>query len=374
MLEVDLKEFGAGIAKLISKGNLNRAETKAMFDQLMVNTQPDLQQGAFLAALTAKGETAAEIAGAWEAIYEGDTVKVVPQTPEPVIENSGTGMDSFKTFNVSTAAAIIGAAGGNYMARHGARALTSSCGTIDVVEALGVDVECEVEVVKRSIECVGIGIFNGMSAKTHPQALFRILSQIRFGTTLNISASLANPAMPRRGVRGVYARDLVLPVVEVMKEIGYQKALVIHGSNGYGKGMDEISIFGETFIAELNGQNIHSYSITPEIFGSNGAEEAEVYPLGDSRAEAIRLIEILSGKRQGADYQMVCANAAPIFYVSGQSKNLKEGYGLSESIIRSGRALEKLREWVRAQNSDSRTALQKFESLVNTTQLSLTKY
>lgn len=363
-MEDNLKEFGAGIARLISKGNLSREETRAMFDQLMANTQPDLQQGAFLAALTAKGETAAEIAGAWEAIYEGDTVKVTPQTPTPVIENSGTGMDSLKTFNVSTAAAIIAAAGGNYMARHGARALTSTCGTIDVVEALGVDVECDVEIVKRSIETAGIGIFNGMSGKTHPQALFRILSQIRFGTTLNVSASLANPALPRLGARGVYARDLVLPVAEVMREIGCRKALVFHGSNGCGKGMDEISIFGETYIAELDVSGIRTYTITPDCFGITEAEETEVYPLNDRRAEAGRLIEILSGKRFGSDYKMVCANASPIFYLSGQVENLQAGYLLAEDIIRSGRAVEKLKEWVKAQNSDAVTGLLKLEELM----------
>lgn len=363
-MDNDLKEFGTGIARLLSKKNLSREETKGMFDQLMKNAQPELQQGAFLAALTAKGETAAEIAGAWEAIYEGDTVKVTPKTPRPLIDNCGTGMDSLNTFNVSTAAAVIGAAGGNFMARHGARALTSSCGTIDVIEALGVDVECDVEIVNRSIERAGIGIFNGMSAKTHPQALFRILSQIRFGTTLNISASLANPALPCLGVRGVYARELVLPVAEVMREIGYGRALVFHGSNGCGKGMDEISIFGETYFAELDSSEIRTYSIMPDNFGVLDADETKIHPFGTSRAEAVRLLEILSGRRDGADYQMVCVNAAPIFYITGQVKNLRDGYHMAVDLIKTGRAVEKLKEWVLAQNEDSDAGLRKLEELL----------
>ncbi len=188
-----LKVFGNQIAALIEGKDLSREEAKDMFRQVLLNEQPDLQQGAFLAALTAKGETAEEIASAWESIYELDTTKVTPDVLQPVVENCGTGMDALKTFNISTAAAVVAAAGGVYMAKHGARALTSTCGVVDILEAVGVDVECDVDIVKRSIEEAGIGIFNGMSPKVHPQALFRILSQIRFGTTLNIAGSLANP-------------------------------------------------------------------------------------------------------------------------------------------------------------------------------------
>jgi anthranilate phosphoribosyltransferase len=368
-LKDNLKDFGAGVAMLISKGNLTRQETKEMFDQLMANTQPDLQQGAFLAALTAKGETAEEIAGAWQSIYEGDTVRVSLKTPRPIIDNSGTGMDSLKTFNVSTAAAVIAAAGGNYMARHGARALTSTCGTIDICEALGVDVECDIDVVKQSIEATGIGVFNGMSAKVHPQALFRILSQIRFGTTLNISASLSNPALPRHGVRGVYTRSLVEPVARVMREIGYKRALVFHGSNGCGRGMDEVSIFGETYVAELlDTSEIVTYTITPEVFGVDSAPESDVYPLQDRQAEARRLVEILAGIRTTSDYQMVCANAAPIFCVGGQVNDIAQGYRLAQDIVLSGKAIKKLRDWVASQNTEPESGLGRLDEIISSIQ------
>ena len=142
------------------------------FHPILLNEQPDLQQGAFLAAITAKGPTPEEIAGIWEAIYEVDTVKVRPEVSGPLVENCGTGMDSIKTFNVSTAAALVAASDGVFIARHGARAITSRCGTVDLLESLGIDMECDAAVVKRSIEKAGIGIFNGMSQKVHPQALF----------------------------------------------------------------------------------------------------------------------------------------------------------------------------------------------------------
>lgn len=360
-----LKIFGSKIAELISGKNLSREEAKEMFRQVLLNEQPDLQQGAFLAALTAKGETAEEIAGAWETIYELDTVKVSPAVPGPLVENCGTGMDLLKTFNISTAAAIIAAAGGVYMAKHGAKALTSTCGAVDILEALGVDVECDIEIVKSSIERAGIGIFNGMSPKVHPQALFRILSQIRFGTTLNIAGSLANPALPHYGVRGVYSRDLVEPVARVMREIGYTKAMVVHGLNGDGLGMDEVSSLGETIIAELSESGeITTYTISPEEIGIQRASKHAVSPSRDRKEEALAFLRILTGRDQGPKNDITCLNAAPVFYLTGQAKDLREGLIQAKEIIESGHAIIKLREWVTAQNSDPQSGLGKLERLL----------
>jgi anthranilate phosphoribosyltransferase len=360
---MEKKQFGAKISQLISKVSLTRQETRAMFDELMTNSQPDLQQGAFLAALTSKGETAEEMAGAWEAIYEMDTVKAHPITTRPLIENSGTGMDSFKTFNVSTGAALVSAAAGNFIARHGARALSSRCGTIDLVEALGVDVECPAEIVKKSIEECGIGIFNGMSAQIHPQALFRILSQIHFGSTLNISASLANPSLPRYGARGVFARGMVLPVAELMKEIGYIRALVFHGSNGNGKGMDEVSVLGETYFAEIKDGRITTFTMTPADFGLAEADEKELVP-GTLETEATSMVLLLAGRLGGAREDMVAVNAAPILYLGGQVKTLAEGYEAAKKIISSGSPLEKLKQWVACQNRDSKSGCAKLDTVI----------
>ena len=201
------RAFGAIITRLIQNDNLTRTEARDAFTTVLNNQTTDMQQGAFLAALTAKGETRQEVAGAWEAIYDLDTTKVHIDDNLKLAENSGTGMDTFKTFNISTAASIIAASGGIRMARHGARAITTVCGTVDVAEALGVDIECDADVVAESIEKVGIGLFNGMSPRTHPKALGRILSKTFFGTTLNIAASLANPVLPKMGLRGVYAKE-----------------------------------------------------------------------------------------------------------------------------------------------------------------------
>ena len=364
MLQNELKAFADKIMRLLNKEDLTREETKEMFCRVLRNQQPDLQQGAFLAALTAKGESPEEIAGAWEAIYEVDTVRITPDVPQPLVENSGTGMDSFKTFNISTAAAIVAAAGGVYLAKHGARAITSTCGAVDILEEVGIDVECDAEVVKRSIERAGIGIFNGMSTNVHPRALFRILSQIRFGTVLNIAGSLANPALPRYGVRGVHSRRLVEPVAGVMKEIGYVKALVFHGSTGNGaRGMDEISTLGDTFIADLNtGGRITTYTVNPEDFDIKRPHEEVLRPNLDRKQEALAFISLLAGRDHGPRYDIVCLNAAPIFYLTGHARNLAEGFARAVAAIESGCALAKLREWVVAQNQVPTTGVRKIRS------------
>jgi anthranilate phosphoribosyltransferase len=147
-----------------------------------------------------------EVAGAWEAIRDVDTIPVHLDVSTAVMDNCGTGRDHLKTFNISTAASVMAAAGGVTVARHGARAITSRCGTVDVAEALGVDVEGGVEIAKRSVEGCGLGLFNGTSRAVHPRGLFRILPQIRLGTTLHLAGSLASPAQATLGVGGLQRR------------------------------------------------------------------------------------------------------------------------------------------------------------------------
>jgi len=361
------KEFVVGLTKLINKENLTRKEAKNMFCRILNNEETDMHQGAFLSALAAKGETELEIAAAWEAIYELDTVKVSPNVDSPLLDNCGTGMDSIKTFNISTAASIIAAAVGVNMAKHGARAITSKCGTIDVLEELGIDVECDPELVKQSIEKTGIGIFNGMSPKVHPRALSRILSQISFGSILNISASLANPALPKYGVRGVYSKALLESAPKVMREIGYKKALVVHGLSEDGlEGMDEASTLNKTLIAELQEDgSINNYSFYPEDFGIKRARREDLMPFGSKRESALGLIKILKGEDNGPKADIVCLNSALVLYLANVSKNIEEGYQTSKEIIASGQGINKLREWVYYQNSDRKIGLEKLQALLS---------
>ena len=352
--EQDIKAFGANVQRLINKENLSREETYSMFCQLLGNEQPDLQQGAFLAALVSKGETIAEIAGAWQAIVDKDTVMVSLDSTGPIIENSGTGMDSLKTFNVSSAAAIVAAACGAKIARHGARALTSFCGTVDILEAVGLDVECDVHIVERSIQEVGIGLFNGMSAKIHPFGLGRILSQIRFGTTLNIATSLANPARPTHGLRGVYAESLLKPVAEVMASIGYQRGLVVHGKvDGQKGGIDELSVCGPSIVCEFsdNGES-KEYVLRPEDLGMETVPFAEIAATGDLTKERRRFLGVLAGTGEQSCIGFTCLNAGATLYVGGHAGSITEGIGLASAAIADGSALAKLKGWVAVQNID----------------------
>jgi anthranilate phosphoribosyltransferase len=363
--ETSLRDFGRTIQKLIEKQNLSRRACHAMFRQLLESSQPDLHQGAFLAALAAKGETSEEIAGAWEAIVELDTCNIEIDLARPLVENSGTGMDALKTFNVSTAAAVVAAAGGVRMARHGARALTSMCGTVDLLDELGINVECSVQQVGRSIALTDIGIFNGMSARVHPNALFRVLSQIRFGSTLNIAASLASPCRPTHGLRGVYAEPVIDKVTEIMQAIGYRRAMVVHGYDADGrKGMDEISTIGATAVQEFFPDGTRqSYRLVPEDMGLKQSSYAAVAALGDLRAEAVRFMRVISGIGHPACIDLVCANAGALLYIAGQAPDLPSGVSAGKKLINSGRAFKKLCQWITVQCDDQGIGLRRFTDI-----------
>ena len=360
-----IAHFGHGIQRLIQGENLSFEETYHMFRQVLENSQPDLQQGAFLAALVSKGETPEEIAGAWKAIDEIDTVHTEGDLPDMLFENSGTGMDRLKTFNVSSASAIVAAACGVPIARHGARALTSKCGTVDILEALGVDVECEVSVVEQSIRETGIGLFNGMSPHVHPGALGRILSQIRFGSTLNIAASLANPARPTLGLRGVYSDSVVPGVVEVMQKIGYKKGMVVYGTDsGSGLGMDEISPCGETLIHEFSEDGVKKYSFMPEDAGIKTFKFDEIAFSGTIAEESKKFLSVLSGNGHEGCVSFVCLNAGAILYLAGKCNSLKEGAQMSRDAISSDMAINKLRHWVSVQTKNKTSGHELLDSLL----------
>lgn len=346
-----IADFGRAVQRLIEGEDLDGEETYQMFKQVLENAQPELQQGAFLAALKAKGETADEIYGAWKAIDELDTIHTQGDLPGGLFDNSGTGMDRLKTFNVSSASAIVTAACGVPMARHGARALTSKCGTVDMLESLGIDVECEVGLVENSIREAGIGLFNGMSPNVHPGALGRILSQIRFGSTLNIAASLANPARPALGLRGVYSGSVMDNVVEVMQKIGYKKGMVVHGfDNDSGMGMDEISPCGQTVIHEFSEDEVKKQTFVPEHAGIKTVKFSEIAFSGSIEEESRKFLSVLSGKGNESCVNFVCLNAGAILYLADKCKSIKDGVQMSRDAISSGMAINKLDQWVSVQS------------------------
>lgn len=359
------REFGFAVNQLLEGKDFDRQEMYHLFYRLLADEETAMHQGAFLAALRSKGETADEIAAIWQCIYDLDTVKVTPAVEGPLMENSGTGMDQIKTFNVSTAAAIVAAAEGIPMARHGSRAITSSCGTIDMVESLGVDVEADPEQVKNSIEEAGIGIFNGGSAKVHPRALGRILSQISFGTVLNIAASLANPSSPSYGVRGVYSPAMLEPVAKLMGEIGFKRAVVVHGLQGDGSpGLDEAGTIGETLYAELKEDgSIEQGSFFPEDLHIARAVPGDIAPLANREEESLRLVSLLHGKMEGPALDIACLNAGLILYVGGKAKHIVAGYERARESFAAGRPFKKLEQWIASQNRDAERGMSRLHQL-----------
>jgi anthranilate phosphoribosyltransferase len=341
------------VAKLTRGENLTREEARECWRQICEEEQSDLQQGGFIGALKAKGETPEEVAGTFEALYEYDTLKVDVDTPEPLIDNCGTGADTLKTFNISTGAAIVGAACGLYVVRHAARAISSNSGAIDVVEALGVNVEQAPELPKQSIEKAGICAWNAFLPSVHPKTLARVLSQIRFGSAINLVGPLLNPTMPTYKVMGVPTPDMIDIEVRTLREIGFKRALVMHGlADGIpGRGMDELSTLGPTHLAELaEDGTIATRILDPSELGIARARYEEIASTRDVAEGALKLLRVLTGNDRGACRDIVCLNTAPLLYLSGKAADLKEGLDMARAAVDNGRAVAKLRDWVTWQN------------------------
>ncbi len=351
MEEQKLKHFGMLIISLMARENLSRETVREAFSDILFGDQPDLQKGAFLAALRMKGETVEEIAGCFDAIYNLDTNKVKIDK-DTLVDNCGTGMDSLKTFNISTLSAIVAASKGVRLARHGAAAITSRCGTVDLCRALGVDVDCDVGIVSQSVETCGLGLFNGMSPKVHPGGLGRVLSQIRFGTTLNIAASLANPALPSLGARGVGSPGQIEPTIEVMRRIGYRKAVVYHGWDEKGdRGMDELSTLGKSRLGLLKEDGDVEYlELYPEDAGLTRGSYEDIRPMEGVADESVDAIRTLAGRGKKSRTDIVAFNAGIILWLAGKSLSLRDGVQTALEEIKSGRPLKKLVEWVSVQN------------------------
>jgi anthranilate phosphoribosyltransferase len=218
-----------------------------------------------------------------------------------------------------------------------------------------------VDTVAHSIRTCGIGLFNGMSALVHPRALFRILSQIRFGSILNIAASLASPCRPTHAVRGVYSAERLSDVCRVMQAIGYRRAMVVHGFDARGElGMDELSTIGESRVHEFYPDGREDrYSLAPEDVGIRRADYAQIAATGDVRREAGRFLDVLAGTAPEACIDMTCLNAAAVLYVAGKATDLKSGIAHSRDLIHSGRALEKFRHWAAVQKDDGASPAQR---------------
>jgi anthranilate phosphoribosyltransferase len=304
----------------------------------MEGTVPPAATAALLTGLRVRGESVSEIVGFARAMRRF-AAKV--DAPEDVVDTCGTGGDAKGTINVSTAAAFVARGAGVTIAKHGNRAATSLAGSADVLEALGAEIELGPEQVGKCLRESGIGF---MFARTHHPAMkfvAPVRAELPFRTVFNLLGPLTNPAGARRQVVGVFGGAYVWPVAEALRELGAEKALVVHGMDG----MDEITVTGKTLIVEVEEGNVKEYEISPEDLGL--ARQAPDGLLGgDAHLNARILRDVLSGEEGGAARDIVLLNAGAAVYVSGKAKTLEEGLHLGEESIGSGAAIRSLEDFV----------------------------
>ena len=332
------------IKRVVAGEHLSRDEMYRVFSDVMDGKTSDVQKTALLVGLRMKGETAEEITGAAMAMRERVTPLHVTRTN--LVDTCGTGGDGRGTFNISTVAAIVAAGAGASVAKHGNRAVSSSCGSADVLGALGVNIDLDAAAMSRVLNEVGISFL--FAPKLHPAtgAVVAVRKELGVRTIFNILGPLTNPAFARRQVIGVYAPHLVGVVAEVLLALGAEHALVVHSEDG----LDEISVSARTRVSEVRDGRIRSFEVTPEEFGVAKDGSAAIGG-GDAQTNAAIARAILQGDR-GPARDVVVANAGAALYVAGAAPTIREGADLAAEALRSGAARRKLDELVAASNRE----------------------
>jgi anthranilate phosphoribosyltransferase len=323
------------ISKLLEGKQLARAEARAVMDEIMRGEATSAQIGGFLVALRAKGETADEITGCAEAMR--DHVLAVRPRRDDLVDTAGTGGDGAHTINISTAAALVAAAAGAAVAKHGNRAVSSACGSADVLEALGFTLELEPQRIAKSIDELGFGFLFAPSHHPAMRHAAAVRKELATRTVFNVLGPLTNPAGARAQVVGVYSPELVRTIAEVLARLGARRAYVVHG----GGGIDELSPVGPNLIAEVVDGQVLERRLDPEA--ELGIPRCSVDELrGGSpaeNAEAIR--EVFDGKN-GGRRDAILLNAAGAIAASGHAADLREGLEVGRRTIDSGAARERL--------------------------------
>jgi anthranilate phosphoribosyltransferase len=326
------------IVELLDGRNLTRAEARECMEEIMNGDATQAQIAGFLVALRAKGETADEIAGCAEAMR--DHVLPVQPTRPDLVDTAGTGGDGKQTLNISTAAALVAAAAGAGVAKHGNRAASSQTGSADVLEALGFNLELEPERIARSIDDLGFGF---MFAQAHHPAMKHaapVRRELGTRTVFNVLGPLTNPARARAQVVGVYSPDLVRPVAEALAQLGARRAFVVHGADG----IDELSPTGPNLVCEVVDGGVRERTIDPEELGIERCHLRDL--AGGSPSEnASRIRSIFDGVENGAR-DAVLLNAAGAIAAGGHADDLREGLELAREAIDSGAARTRLDELV----------------------------
>jgi anthranilate phosphoribosyltransferase len=332
------------LARLLDGHDLSREEAKGVMGSIMSGEATPAQIAGFLIALRAKGETADEIAGCAEAMRE-HALPVRPRRDD-LVDTAGTGGDGARTINISTAAALVAAAAGAGVAKHGNRAVSSACGSADVLEALGFNLGLSTERVARSIDELGFGF---LFAPTHHPAMRHaapVRSELAARTVFNVLGPLTNPAGARAQVVGVYAPELVRTIAEVLAQLGATRAFVVHGAGG----IDELSPAGPNFVCEVVDGDVRARNIDPLEFGLERCDPNDLRGGSpDDNAAAIRAV--LAGE-DGGRRNAILLNAAGAIAAGGHADGLREGLELAREAIDSGAAAARLDELIAFTHSE----------------------
>lgn len=326
--------------KAIEGEDLTLEEARTAADAVFEDAT-DAQIGALLVALRMKGETDREIAGFAQGMK--DAARTIAPDASPLVDTCGTGGDGYDTINVSTASAVVASAAGAAVAKHGNYSVSSSSGSADVLEEMGVEIDAEPAAVERSIEEVGIGFM--LAPVFHP-AMKRVIGprkELGARTVFNVLGPLTNPAGAEAQVVGVYDAELVPRMARSLAHMDVERALVVHGA-----GMDEIALHGETTVAEVDGDSVEEYTLVPADVSLDDAP-ADAVAGGTPQENAHHLRRIFEGDETGAKRDIVLANSGAALYVAGVASSVEEGVEVARNAVGEGRAAEKLRELAETQ-------------------------
>ena len=327
------------LAQLLDGRDLTRADARRVMGSIMAGDATPAQIGGFLVALRLKGETADEIAGCAEAMRE----HVLPVKPErdDLVDTAGTGGDGGKTFNISTAAALVAAAAGAGVAKHGNRSVSSQSGSADVLEALGFELDLPAERIAESIDSLGFGF---MFAPMHHPAMRHaapVRRELAARTVFNVLGPLTNPAGARAQVVGVYSPLLVPVIADVLAKLGARRAFVVHGAGG----IDELSPAGPNLVCEVVDGSVRQREIDPRDLGVERCDPQELRG-GSAEENAVKIREVFDGAN-GPPRAAILLNAAGAVAAGGHAADLAEGYALAREALDSGAAGERLDALVR---------------------------
>ena len=332
------------IIKIVNKEDLSFDEAYAVMNEIMNGETTPTQNAAFLAALStksAKAETTGEIAGCAKAMREHATPV---DTDFDLFEIVGTGGDNAGSFNISTTSAIVAAAGGMKVSKHGNRAASSKCGTADCLEALGVNIDEDPDKCRKLLEKVGICFFFAQKYHNSMKYVGAIRKELGFRTVFNILGPLTNPAHPKRQLLGVYDEYLIEPLAKVLMELGVKRGMVVYGMDK----LDEISLSAPTKICEIKDGSLHTYEIKPEDFGLSRCKKEDLAG-GDPKENAAITLSILNGEK-GAKRDAVLLNAGAALYIGEKAKSMQEGINLAARLIDSKKALKVLEDFIKVSN------------------------